>query len=285
MKRVLSYFRTSCEALHLAVEVAPHSWAAIAGNRPVLRRDDADGSSRIRDPFLVRGPDGNFHLLATGGNGPADMLHASSSDLLQWTELKTVPVMAGVEGVRNVWAPEAFFDRTADAWRVIWSSTVGVEKGHAGWNHRIWSCTTNDFVHFGPPAVWFDPEHNVIDATVYTAPDADYLVFKDERGRNADDTEYKWLCSAVRSAGQECFGSLRVKISPHLVEAPILFRDNDCWTLYYDCFLHECWGGLSSRDFEHWERIAKIELPPSVRHGSVIEVEDDLAQRLLDIDG
>jgi hypothetical protein len=88
------------------------------GNRPVW-------DQWLRDPFLQRGTDGIWHLLATGGErrrgtnetdlGPA-CLHATSRDLLKWENVRSLRLMQGVRDeagrlARKIWAPEQFQDR------------------------------------------------------------------------------------------------------------------------------------------------------------------------------
>src|SRR5258706_543123 len=53
------------------------------------------GTSRqFRDPSLLRGPDGIFHLVWTAGwHGDLGFGYASSKDLIHWSEQKFIPVM------------------------------------------------------------------------------------------------------------------------------------------------------------------------------------------------
>ena len=60
------------EALHLAYSEDGIHWTALADNEPVL--PVVPGKRRVRDPFLRRGFDGSFHLLAGFRRG-LDYLH------------------------------------------------------------------------------------------------------------------------------------------------------------------------------------------------------------------
>src|SRR5712671_4502982 len=68
-------------------------------------------SKQFRDPSIVRGPDGVFHLVWTSGwHGDQGFGCASSRDLIHWSEQQFVPVMTNEPTTVNVWAPELFYD-------------------------------------------------------------------------------------------------------------------------------------------------------------------------------
>ena len=75
--------------------------------KPMIGKDKI-----MRDPSILQGPDGIFHLVWTtewkGGNGFG---YASSKDLLHWSEQQYIPVMQSEPTVVNVWAPELFYDQ------------------------------------------------------------------------------------------------------------------------------------------------------------------------------
>ena len=100
------------ESLHFAISADGRHWIPLNRNRPVWEQ-------WLRDPFLGRGPDDCWHLLATGGRpksprgetklGPA-CLYATSRDLLKWDDVRSLRLMSGVRDengrlARNIWAP------------------------------------------------------------------------------------------------------------------------------------------------------------------------------------
>ncbi|MEJ0001486.1 MAG: hypothetical protein WDO13_21560 [Verrucomicrobiota bacterium] len=106
--------------------------------------------------------DGLFHLFSTDGWNSSAFVHASSPDLIEWSAQRLIPIMESIPGVKNVWAPECFFEHETGCYRVLWSSTVG----GAEYDHRIWSSTSRDLETFSPPQLFIDPGFNVIDATI-----------------------------------------------------------------------------------------------------------------------
>ena len=276
---LFSYFRTEAEALHLALSEDGFSFEAVNENRPVL--SGAVNRCTLRDPFIIRGRDGTFHLLATDGWGSPNIVYAKSDDLISWSEQLAIPAMADIPGARNAWAPEAFFGREDGLTRVIWSSTVSTDLADDTRDHRIWACETEDFRSFSEPHLFFDPGYNVIDATVVACGDAYLMVFKDERGENRPGTEFKALRTAMSLRASGPFEAVSGLITPPLVEGPTLFRKDELWIMFYDHFHDHHYGASLSDDGRNWQvSEVEIDLPEGPRHGSVIEIEDEVAYGL-----
>src|SRR5215216_1140650 len=107
----------------------------------------------MRDPSIVQGPDGTFHLVFTSAwKGSKTFGYASSKDLIHWSEQTTIPVMAHESTTVNVWAPELFYDDENRQFIIIWASTIpfrfarGIEDEDN--NHRMYYTTTKDFKTF-----------------------------------------------------------------------------------------------------------------------------------------
>lgn len=273
---VVSYFTDADEALHLAYSHDGEKFAAVNDGRPVLR--GTVGTGRLRDPFIGVGPDGLFHLLATDGWTSPSIVHATSADLLTWSDQELLPVMAGVEGAHNAWAPEFFLDRGTGLYHLIWSSVVesgstaeGRDYEHIGQDHRIWSCTTEDFRTFSAPGVFFDPGHSVIDATVRVADGGGFLMaFKDERGTNDLATAHKDIHLITFDTPGGPYTSALGPVTPSVVEGPSIFRREDELVMIFDHFLEGRYGAARSTDGVEWEPVS-LALPPGMRHASVLE--------------
>ncbi|MDX3226714.1 glycoside hydrolase family 43 protein [Streptomyces sp. ME19-01-6] len=279
---VVSYFTTAAEALHLAYSHDGEEFVTANGGRPVLR--GTVGTGRLRDPFIGVGPDGLFHLLATDGWTSPYIAHATSVDLVTWSPQELLPVMAGVEGALNAWAPEFFLDRGTGLYHLIWSSVVesgctaeGRDFEHVGQDHRIWHCVTEDFRTFSAPDVFFDPGHSVIDATVREVEGGGFLMaFKDERGTNDVATAHKDIHVTTFDTPGGPYTSPKGPVTPSVVEGPSLFRRGDEWIMIFDHFLEGRYGAVRSDNGLDWEP-ASLVLPPGMRHASVLETSRSTA--------
>src|SRR5690606_35056667 len=77
----------------------------------VLLRPEVGTQKVMRDPSMVQGPDGTFHLVwTTSWKADRGFGYASSKDLLHWSEQKHIPAMEHEPGALNAWAPELFYD-------------------------------------------------------------------------------------------------------------------------------------------------------------------------------
>ena len=80
--------------------------------------------SMMRDPSILQGPDGTFHLVWTlSWNGEQAFGYASSKDLIHWSEQRKIDVMKD-STTNNVWAPELFYDEDQQLYYIIWSSAI-----------------------------------------------------------------------------------------------------------------------------------------------------------------
>ena len=206
---VFTYFTGNGEdGLHLAWSADGYRWEKLNDGRSYLT--PTVGTSKLmRDPCVVRGPDGTFHMVWTTGWNEATIGYASSRDLMTWTGQKAIPVMAHEPTVLNSWAPEIVYDAARGEFVIFWASTIpGRFPQTAGsseekYNHRIYCTTTKDFVTFTPTALFYDPGFSVIDATFLDTGAGRRLIVKDEtltRRRNTCRSRRSRM-STGRSAG------------------------------------------------------------------------------------
>ena len=148
---LFSYFKGNGEdGLHLAHSTDGVHWTALNRDRSFLK-PTVDKDRLMRDPSIVRGPQGVFHMVWTTGWHDQGIGVAHSKDLIEWSEQKRVGVMDHEPGCRNCWAPEIFYDEATQQYLIYWASTIeGRFPETAGscesnLNHRMHCVTTKDF--------------------------------------------------------------------------------------------------------------------------------------------
>lgn len=271
------------EALHLAYSYDGIHWTPLNGNQPVQL--SALQTARIRDPFVRRGLDGYFHLLATGGAARTDIYYAKSSDLIHWDEHRSLSVMGSSEGARNAWAPEFLVDPDRGDYFVFWSTS----HGRFGWDDsRIWWSRTTDFLTFSPPRLLFDPGFTVIDATIVPFEGTFYMFFKDERfGHEHGEHRYIQVTTAANLEGPYTIAT--EPVTPSITEGPALMRAADGrWFLFFDRCMENSYSVAIGHDLLHWQEVANAHFPPNARHGSVLAVTEQelsMLRRELDSEG
>ncbi len=287
---LFAYFTgNGADGLHLAASSDGYAWEALKDGASFLA-PTVGKSKLMRDPSLVRGPDGLFHMVWTSGWNDQGIGYASSPDLLHWSPQRALPVMAHEPDALNAWAPEIFYDRQRGHYLILWSSTIPGRfpetdgQSEEKYNHRIYAATTTDFVRFTPTRLYYDPGFSVIDATLAHAFGRDWLLVKDE-------TRYppkKHLRVAPAAGFDGPFGALGAPITPSGLwsEGPSVLQVGDEVIVYYDAYTAVHYGAVRTRDMVNWEDVtAKLRFPGAgtkqrVRHGIAFAVPADLVERL-----
>ena len=282
---LFSYFVGNGEdGLHLSYSEDGYTWHALNGGHSYLA--PTIGTEKLmRDPSILRGPDGTFHMVWTASWDDTLIGYASSTDLIHWSAQRGLPVMAETPGVRNCWAPELAYDEKRGEFLILWASTIKDRFAHtlgqAGtYNHRMYATTTRDFITFAPPHVFFDPGHIVIDATLFAANVRHYMVYKDE-------TETPEAQKNLRLASSDDVRGPYADISapfspPYWVEGPSVLQVGDHYMLYFDAYTRHHYGALRSRDLETWEDVTdKVSFPRGTRHGTAFTAPRGVLETLL----
>ncbi len=276
------------EQLHLALSTDGRHWTPLNGNRPVW-------DHFIRDPYIGRGPDGVWRLLATGGGPGKDRrivgpscLYATSTDLVHWQVEDYLTLMKDARNEEgqlagNIWAPEWFYDETTGEAVLIWSSSFK----DAGWKEsRLWYARTKDWRTFTTARVLFDPPYSVIDGTLLKHNGIYYLFHKEEEfGVRTGERRAIRLATSDKLEGpyQIYDGPLNHgQIVPVITEGPALMPDPSGagWLLLYDYCMSNDYGVSASADLKHWTIERDIAMPPDARHGSVNRISQAEAARL-----
>lgn len=277
------------DGLHFARSTDGYKWDKVAGGRSFLT--PVVGNSKLmRDPCIVRGPDGTFHMVWTSGWNENNIGYASSKDLVNWSPQQQVPVMAHEPGSLNAWAPEIVYDDRRGEFLIFWASTIPGRfpatdgSSEDKYNHRMYATTTRDFKTYTPTKLFYDPGFSVIDATFVNFKGKNHLLVKDET-RNPPK---KHLQVADAPDLQGPFGKLGAPITPPKlwVEGPTALQIGDDVVLYYDAYITKHYGAMRSRDLVHWEDVSdKMQFPDEgtkkrMRHGTVIAVPEEVVAGL-----
>ncbi|MBC8054849.1 MAG: glycoside hydrolase family 43 protein [Sphingobacteriaceae bacterium] len=282
---VFSYFKGNGEdGLHLACSYDGLSWKALKGDssflKPVISKDKL-----MRDPCIIKGKDGVFHMVWTVSWTAKGIGYASSKDLINWSEQKYIPVMEHEEGARNTWAPEVTYDKKNKQYMIYWATTIPGRftetqiKADVGLNHRIYYVTTKDFETFSTTKLLYDPGFNSIDATIVKDGKRWVMFLKDETREPAQKNlkiAYAANLTGPYSKASEPF------TDNVWAEGPTTLKMGDKWIVYYDKYTSHKYGALSSTDLKSWTDISdKISLPKGIRHGSILRVSKKELARLL----
>lgn len=281
---VFSYFKgNSADGLHLAGSRDGLNWKAFKNDESFLKPEVAN-DKLMRDPCIIQGLDGKFHMVWTVSWHDKGIGYASSEDLIHWSDQQFIPVMAHEEGARNTWAPEITLDPHSGEYMIYWATTItGLypetqSELEAGLNHRMYYVLTKDFKTFSETKLLYEPGFNVIDATIIR-DGARYVMFVKDETREPAQKNLKVaysesLTGPYTPASEPITGDF-------WVEGPTTLRLNGDWIVYYDMYRNQRFGAIRSKDLIEWEDISnKISLPRGIRHGSIFTVSDEVYEAL-----
>ncbi|SDE11466.1 glycoside hydrolase family 43 protein [Glycomyces harbinensis] len=290
------------EQIHFALSDGddPLRFHDLNGGEPVLR--STMGECGVRDPHLVRSPDGDrFYMVATDlclhksldwdrhqRRGSRSIMVWESSDLVDWSEGRLVEVAPPEAG--DAWAPESIWDPEREAYVVHWSSTLYTDPGHEGESHhRIMYATTRDFREFSEPHVWIDRGWHTIDATVIEHEGVYYRFLKDERSRDREaplgKTVYSETAASLSAADWAPLAE-GIGLGPIAQgEGPLVYKSNteDRWFLWIDEFTPDRrYVPFETTDLAggEWTPASGYRLPEDPCHGVVLAVTAEECERL-----
>lgn len=277
---LFSYFKGNGEdGLHLAYSEDGYSWKALKNDTSFLT-PQVGKDKLMRDPCIIQGGDGNYHMVWTVSWTDKGIGYASSTDLIHWSEQQFIPVMDFEKGTRNTWAPEITYDENSDLYMLYWASTIEGKFKETksdtenGYNHRMYYTTTKDFKTFAPTKLLYDPGFNVIDATIQKIEDTYVMFLKDETRtpaqKNIKIASSHQLIGPYTAASEPITGN-------YWAEGPTALKINDKWMVFFDKYIDHQYGAISSNDLKKWTDIsAQISFPEGTRHGSIFSIPKSL---------
>lgn len=289
---IFSSFRGDGETgLHLSYSYDGLTWTAL--------RDDASfmtpkvGGKLMRDPCIIIGPDGRYHMVWTTGWWENNIGLAHSDDLITWSEQTMLPVMAHEPEVMNSWAPEMFYDEEEGEYVIFWSSAVpdrfpetfgrGDIRSTTGKdiNHRVYAVTTKDFETWSDTHLFYDGGFVSIDASLLE-DDGRYIMFIKDETKHPEPE--KNIRIAYSDHAQGPYGPASAPFSPDgvWVEGPTAVIIDGDYHVYFDAYMEHRMRAMRSADLETWEDITdEISFPEGSRHGSVLAVPRSVVDGLI----
>ena len=255
-----------------------YHWTNVPGT---FLEANVGAAKQFRDPSLVRGPDGTFHLVWTSGwADPKGFGYASSKDLIHWSEQQFIPVMTNEPTTVNTWAPELFYDAPQKQFVIVWASTIpgrfpDYAEAHTN-NHRLYYTTTQDFKKFAPTKLFLDPGFSVIDAFIAKDGDRYVLVCKDNSRPNLS------LRVAFGKSPLGPWENMSEPVTHKFTEGPSVLKVGDDWIIYFDPYREKHYGAARTRDFKTFTDVtAEISFPEGHKHGTALKVPREILNGLL----
>jgi len=242
--------------------------------KPLIGKDKI-----MRDPSMLQGSDGTFHLVWTtewkDGNGFG---YASSKDLQHWSEQQYVPVMQNEPTVKNVWAPELFYDGENGDYIIVFASCIpnrfekGVEEENN--NHRLYYTATKDFKTFSDTKLFFDPKFSCIDAVIVKRKKEDYILVLKDNTRPERNIKV-----AFAKAPLGPYENVSAPFTEKFTEGPAVAKVKNGWLVYYDAYQNKRFGAAFTKDFSTFVNAdSLIGVPDGHKHGTILKVDKKIVR-------
>ena len=272
---VFTYFKGNGEdGLHLAYSEDGYKWYTLKNDTSFLT-PEVGKDKLMRDPCVIKGGDGLYHMVWTVSWTDKGIGYASSKDLINWPKQEFIPVMKHEEKTRNTWAPEITYDEKSKTYMIYWASTIDGKfletksEEEKGYNHRIYYNTTKDFKKFSKTKLLYEPGFNVIDASIVKTDNGFTMYLKDETKvpvqKNLKIATSKKLEGPYTKASAPITGE-------YWAEGPTAIKIDNKWIVYFDKYTQKKYGAVRETS-KGWEDISEqVSFPKGTRHGTVIKV-------------
>lgn len=181
----------SDEQIYFSLSTDGTTWETVNDGEPALKSNV--GEEGVRDPYILRGEDGKFFIIATDlsiynrsddssrwstcqKSGSQSIVVWESTDLVNWSEANLVKVALDTAGC--TWAPEAVYDAEKGKYMVFWASKTSDDDYAI---QRMYRSYTEDFKTFTEPEIFIDGETvSNIDTTITSYQGIYYRFTKNE---------------------------------------------------------------------------------------------------------
>lgn len=286
-----------CEQIYFSVSEDGTNWTTLNGGKQILT--STVGEQGVRDPYILRGEDGKFFVIATDlsiynrrddsnrwgtcqTSGSQNIVIWESSDLVSWSEARLVKVAPDNAGC--TWAPECIYDAERDAYMVFWASKVSTDNYTT---QRMYRSYTKDFVTFTEPEIYIDGGSiSNIDTTIVSDKGVYYRFTKNESKSSvtmmrAESLDGPWTDVSTYTingvAGNTVTG----------YEGPTIYKLNgtDNWCLLLDYYSKSAgYKPFTTTDITEgvFTSASDFKFDATYRHGTVMPITTAEYNRLLE---
>lgn len=266
------------ERLSYAVSTNGYHFKALNGGRAVWA--SGVGTKCLRDPYIFKGEDGLYHLLATdmksslGWNSNRDILSAKSTDLVHWFDETSIPIAnkyPNMMGADRAWAPQAIYDPEKGSYMIYFAARVPDIDNRT----IMYYAYSKDLKKVDTsPELLFAPKNgnDAIDSDIIYENGRYYMYYKNETNKRiylAEADHANGPYSEIKQVSENGIG----------VEGPNIYKKlgSDKWLMMSDAYGDGYYVMQETSDLENFNTVSRnnysFDFTP--RHGYVIPINAD----------
>lgn len=275
------------ESIRFALSPDGYNYRALNNNEPVISSDSISTTGGVRDPHLIRGSkEDGYYMVATDLYVPEmgwqnyAMILMHSDDLINWTStvINIPETYPQFNDVYRVWAPQVIYDEEVDKYMVYFSMLQP-----ESFDKIYFAYANEDFtaLESAPKQLFYNPEEfATIDGDIIKKDGKFHLFYKTE---GAAQGIAKAISDSLTRGYEIVPGNMDQ--TEERVEGSGIFKlhDSEEYILMYDMYIARDYQFTKSTDLENFEIIDNdISMDFHPRHGSVLPIDAEEAQRLMD---
>ena len=284
------------ENIYYALSNDGYNFTAMNNGKRVVAADTVSIKKGLRDPHVLRAPDGWFYMVNTdmksseGWSSNRGMVLMKSRDLINWKHA-TVHFPDKYKGknfanVTRVWAPETIWDEKYDngdgtKGRPLVYYSILTDDGTVSYDQVFFNYANKDFTDLeGDPIHFFDRGKSTIDMDiVYNPVDKYYHAFyKNEGDGGICKVKAQTLTKENGTKAPTWFGQCKKALqqTTEAVEGAGVFKliNQNSWVLMYDCYMNGHYQFTSSADLENFKFVQDTKTSGAFtpRHGTILPI-------------
>ena len=266
------------ERLSYAVSLDGYNFKALNGGKAVW--GSSTGTKCIRDPYIFKGEDGLYHMLATdmksslGWNSNRDLISAKSTDLVHWFDEAIIPIAnqyPNMQGADRAWAPQAIYDPAKQSYMIYFAARVPNTDDRT----IMYYAYSKDLKKLDTaPALLFAPANgnDAIDSDIIFENGTYYMYYKNETNKRIYLAKSENASGPYKEIKQVSEGNIGV-------EGPNIYKKlgSDEWLMMSDAYGNGYYVMQSTTDLENFKTVdrSQYSFDFTPRHGYVIPINAD----------
>lgn len=266
------------ERICFALSDDGYHFKPINNGEPLIKQ--STGTLCMRDPYLLRGADGKFYIIATdmksslGWNSNHGIVTWKSDDLINWYDECAVDFhdFESTKTADKIWAPEAIYDSEKESYFVYYS----VNNQNDDDAISIWYSYTKDFETFSEPEKLFSPSNGLdaIDADIIDIDGKFYMCYKDEYNKTICEVAADKLTGPYYEYPNNIIAK-----TEHHVEGNCIYKliNQNKYIMIMDMYCDNKYFMQETDDMMDFKPVDadRFSLDFTPRHGSVITITDE----------
>ena len=283
------------ENIYYALSNDGYNFTPMNNGKRVVAADTVSIKKGLRDPHVLRAPDGWFYMVNTdmksaeGWSSNRGMVLMRSRDLINWKHA-TVHFPDKYKGknfanVTRVWAPETIWDESYEnkdgsKGRPLVYYSLLTDDGTISYDKVFFNYANEDFTDLeGDPKFFYDRGKSTIDMDiVYNPIDKLYHGFyKNEGDGGICKVQARTLTTENGTKGPTWYNRTgALQQTTEAVEGAGVFKliNQNSWVLMYDCYNNGHYQFTSSTDLKTFKFVQNTETKGAFtpRHGTVLPI-------------